>query len=1583
MSASSLCTSTERPVYILLAILVALPLVRADGWDDFSNNLATDLAPFLSLFGEQITKQYLSESITVIDYFIFAMAPMGILTAVVSAIRVCGTPSLRAFIGRAQEGAGNAEAELCSSTSRDVCELYNSGGIARVFGRPKILEVVHDPDHDFSDPNDATAGIYTFQDYILGKGKDLWKEEKPKIKPKIKTNDAESARGLDPLREPDTAYTPFAPNLSLNIGIKKQSTAVSLAIAVVGFLLQVGVLIFAGIATYYLKWDKDGSPPESYACPLVITGTVLVCGGMFNCAFLVGQSTKEDVWHREENHTANPSMYWIQPGGQIIGDQTFDAFSFTDHENKLKKYTTSRRDGSKESKFEVWAAIGTTISGFVLQFIGLRGIHSAVSIAQLGVIMVMSMARAGLRMQRLEPDDNCFAKFPDQVLGHELDWLALRIGRNDIEKDVKNHTDHPSPRSASPPIQSLTSSYVSSFSGRNLQCRYFWRLRGAPETNKISRENPSAHEPKKAAAKLLAYRTRLASLTISSPTPASNFKIEMVEVRNESQQLAALIEATAKKIFSKAEIKKEWKDATSMFWGIDCTLYKQNEDLTTSWKNHTVYLEFTQDPDDPRNPWMLKSKLELEAILGLWVWSLKSDPAVETEDTVTGLKRSTTDDIQARRIVPTDQVREPDLGIWLGDDINIITEYNLYNTPADIGDADIGDASTVWTKTGEKDVEYNKRISSAGQRRSLSRVRFFGWKAAQLSRSLGYETPGLWSAPIKGSLVSMCAQEVFASFITSMLDIVDGVGLVDVQETEPFRLENSLVADIVGLFTEMGLGSRQEALFYAPHSKYLGGSTKSAAQRRRRKEWKKAEKMLRWAWSTCTQSQSTCTNPASEDGIAEQATIALGELYRWALVDETGNAFGKDGISWLGQQKPSQSVSTCKVIDRYVDVASRFAQYEVNDAGLLTAMEKGCLTSALLLLTHPASKMGNKQKRKTLFLAAKYGWAEVVLVLFELRSEPDVQDAAGRTPLSYAAEKGNFGVVRELVDWGSFPNSADNQHRTPLSYASGAGSYMVTELLLRDNRVSADSRDIKGRTPLSWAAENGYDTVAKQLLETDVDIDAEGDSGRTALSWAAENGHSAVVKQLLEAGVDGEPKDDSGRTALSWAATNGHSAVVKQLLEAGVNGEPKDDSGRTALSWAAKNGHSAVVKQLLEADVDINPKDKDGRTPLSLAVGNGHSAVVKQLLGADADIDVKYRDRQTPLSLAAKNGHDAVVKQLLETGKVDINVECYDRRTPLSLAAENGHSAVVKQLLEANVDINPKDKDGRTPLSWAAENGHDTIVKQLLETGKVDVDAKGNDSRTPLLLAAKNGYDTIVKQLLETGKVDVDTKGQGNRQTPLSLAAENGHDAIFKQLLETGKVDVDAKGQEDRQTPLSLAAKNGHDAVVEQLLETGKVDVDAKDSDKQTPLSLAAKNGHDAVVKQLLETGKVDVDAKGNDRRTPLALAAENGHDAVVKQLLETGKVNVDAKGYDRRTPLSLAAKNGHDAVVKQLLEDDVNINSKDKDGRTPLSLAVGNGHDAVAKRLLETGRVDPHAEDNNGQTLLWRHINAELLSNC
>jgi len=68
--------------------------------DEFANNLFSDLAPLLTLFGEQVTKQFLSLSVGWADNFMLAMAPLGILTVVVSSIRVTKDRYMKALVGR-------------------------------------------------------------------------------------------------------------------------------------------------------------------------------------------------------------------------------------------------------------------------------------------------------------------------------------------------------------------------------------------------------------------------------------------------------------------------------------------------------------------------------------------------------------------------------------------------------------------------------------------------------------------------------------------------------------------------------------------------------------------------------------------------------------------------------------------------------------------------------------------------------------------------------------------------------------------------------------------------------------------------------------------------------------------------------------------------------------------------------------------------------------------------------------------------------------------------------------------------------------------------------------------------------------------------------------------------------------------------------------------------------------------------------------------------------------------------------------------------------------------------------------------
>lgn len=80
--------------------------------DEFSNNLFSDLGPLLSLFGERVATQYLRHSTRALESIIFACGPLGILTAVTSAIRVGGSRKLKGLIGRAEEPEAQAEIEL-------------------------------------------------------------------------------------------------------------------------------------------------------------------------------------------------------------------------------------------------------------------------------------------------------------------------------------------------------------------------------------------------------------------------------------------------------------------------------------------------------------------------------------------------------------------------------------------------------------------------------------------------------------------------------------------------------------------------------------------------------------------------------------------------------------------------------------------------------------------------------------------------------------------------------------------------------------------------------------------------------------------------------------------------------------------------------------------------------------------------------------------------------------------------------------------------------------------------------------------------------------------------------------------------------------------------------------------------------------------------------------------------------------------------------------------------------------------------------------------------------------------------------
>lgn len=97
---------------------------------------------------------------------IFACVPLGIMTAIAGAIRVQGDYLLRAFIGRARENYAAAEIEYLSSTSNEVCELFNGKGIVRTMGNPTVAQLIVLL-NDFPKPDaksfDLSCGIHTLE----------------------------------------------------------------------------------------------------------------------------------------------------------------------------------------------------------------------------------------------------------------------------------------------------------------------------------------------------------------------------------------------------------------------------------------------------------------------------------------------------------------------------------------------------------------------------------------------------------------------------------------------------------------------------------------------------------------------------------------------------------------------------------------------------------------------------------------------------------------------------------------------------------------------------------------------------------------------------------------------------------------------------------------------------------------------------------------------------------------------------------------------------------------------------------------------------------------------------------------------------------------------------------------------------------------------------------------------------------------------------------------------------------------------------------------------------------------------------
>ncbi|KAF4629167.1 hypothetical protein G7Y89_g8987 [Cudoniella acicularis] len=1538
---------THTVILLSLAARVST-LTTPQQWDTFTNNFATDLAPVIVLFGEQVSKQFLSESTSFWDNIIFGIAPIGVLTAIVSAIRLYGDASLKAFIGRAQEAHGEAEAELCSSTK------HADGG-----------------EEKEGDEDDMT--IYPESN---------WTEIPPRS-PQNQRNAMERAK-LE-------TFAPH-PNLGLNIGIKGVPSPILPVIAVVGICLQASFFVYATWATFYdLALYEDGDRPSLWSFCLATSGTASLVLGMILCALLIERMSTERRFR--QNSTGNTVMFWLQPGGQRVGDQLFNAFAYS--EEKKEFMTSWKADlvskiGVRDTKstLVLWVALISSTCGFICQFVGFRGLHGSIALYQLAITLCMAITRALLRFRRLNAEQNRL-KARVGIEGHELDWQAFNLENPHKESSQGWFiVDDPTPLEKP---ESLKDNTLETDEGVDLASRgkqiVSFRIRDGRDIDSVrcaqqavtwASSNEANGDQPNEAAKLMHYRSRLAYLT-GDAIQAADQRWD-TEVRDMAMHLQEAIQESAGYIFSNMKLLKGWRDSHALAWSTTCFM-------------HEPPRRFSQDPIPPapalsvhflmfRNAgvWEI-SKYQLEAVLGLWHWSLKQLDYPE--------------DLFRRKIFMLgQQSKRNDLAsairLW------VTQTHHIYPDPVQPPYSPSPNPPTgLFQVPITSPTPLDDFITSSGSHYPTT-LSVSLRTALGPTQEDGQADPTCLSIPTKSSLLQLIAQDIFAIFITrvaGVLERLEGVepwtgqgqtttiGIGGTLSDQPYRgIMNAHVQTIADIFVSSGLGSREDALASVippllqrsklPDLDEVTETLLSAAKSlRRNSKFEQGENLLRWLLNSLPprfQERADRFEKAGNSGGRQLSDLekvlkdldsqpprplGLTLAYEFKLTGATPHQV-LHILKWAVRVKCPELVEDLWKDPR--DLVNKID--DENLPPLFWAIGENFEEETFQsLLEWPKVNVNlrGRNGKTPLILASEEGNTKAVDLLLQHGALTELADLSGDTALRLAVENKHEDVVKRLLQAGADILAQIGTPYTTVLHTAVELSPGLVELLLK-YRADTELRDRSNRTPLFVAALKGDYKSADLLLKYGADAEAKNKNNKTALQVAVERGYETVVARLLDANANANANihDETSTALLHAAAASGAKTVVELLLKHEANTEAEDENGRTPLLVALEKGHEEVAELLLLGHANPNtPGGSQKSSPLHLAVQSGSERIVNLLLENKADIESTDAGGQPALIHAVKKDRGKIIKLLLDA-KANANARDGEGNTALHLATQRNSYEVVDLMLSHGAELESKDSINRTPLILALEIERDRmsstangvrVVKRLLEAG-ANSNAQWGDHGSALHLAVQGGS----KCLLRAG-ADPSARG-GEYGNPLQAASYRAQEEIVKQLLLAG-ADVNSEGGiYGHALQAAVAAWSGEE-VVEMLLVEG-ADMNAAGGKHKSALHAALKCGRKKVLSLLLKQG-ANPESEDDMGRTALLSAIESGDKKVVLQLL---KHQAETESTDRegRTALLAAVDSGDKELVKLLLQYHARTDAKDKLGRTPFLLAVEKSHDEIAELLLE-----------------------------
>ncbi|KAF5008414.1 hypothetical protein FDECE_5320 [Fusarium decemcellulare] len=1423
-----------------VVLLSCLHFAAADDGDDFSNDLFTDLSPLLALFGERVTTQFMSQSIGFADCIVLAMAPLGIVTIIVSAIRVGGPPLLKAIIGRARENLSTAEVDLMSSTSKEVCEVWNGQTVVRCPGTAPVWEFVcvlpkagHGGDVKVNKLQRAPELEEIKNDSAFSIINSAWQwivpvlglsnpsthradEERPPTPMNSQTVKDERA-GITILRHTELD----APCLSLNRHSQLERREVYAA-AVFGIILQLCVLLYFGLISHYWssKFQKDDHRVDAYAFSLAAGGTVILLTGILLCGHVVESSTDESYWRPVSDREA--FIVWLQQK-HTVNDQNFESWAIYNGENHrtivssrraVRETDTGTSSGPQTSsdqkelrqsdhartilEIKTFWGCGLSLSGFVLQFVGLRRMHWSASIAQLISVIIMTILRAAIRrgLGKAQRSTKLLPRY-------ELDWFAMCFG------DPKTAPFFNNSESTGEP----TNFWLVSTGDDKSVCAPLRPSTCPPEdertriVNRLGRFgnqfwNDQAEIPPDSSAQIIMTLRRKLGKLADWRGPASTEAISLTIAIESFMNFLYCVDYrdTSK---SPMQRRKALNDPQQFTWCIKIG------DETVK-----IFIKFTN------GSWRTSAD-DIEAALSLWLYSVqeRNQRSSGGKDAGNGGSKQQNDDpnsdddewLRAKGSWPEEGLR------LLGPDTLKLRRDLIQWMPSEGPDmlkVEEKKRETATEHAGKALLEVEeRRIVGCGGTDAVARLSNIQeplqkkvWLSSRCTTDQedGEEQqiygPALAVVSLH-SLEKLYALDLFSNFVWAAASKSIWPANVEagsrytspssLTELKHLRVRNDSFSKLTQKICDTGLGSMIDIyLSLIPPFSFkdkLPGfdlaytATELAHKHEASQRWEEAGEVYFWLLEVSSPSQ-LMSGVAASVGFLRALAFQIGlksldeehGYDKWtasnlcqmkARMEKTLEKVDKQTPFWFQLRRLFQNRLPGEDVN-YLNIVGHEPEHEgegKEDIAFFEAFNLTELHIKVMKANPDVELIDNLEllKAKDIFgcipihyTAAK--GTELALARLLRRGSPvNSVDARGLTPLHYACSTGHISTVNTLLKWRAEINPRGVDGSTPLHYAASCGHVEIVELLRHVGAV-LDVVDARGWTPLHYAAYLGHRSVVEVLRDSPV-RNTEDAYERSPLHLAVMANHKSVFESFKN---DVGAKDREGRTPLVLAALHVPSDLIRPLLAIGANPDAADHEGSTPLHMACKRGNNDSVQLLLNANADINARDRDGYTPLHLAaIGKGDMQTAQLLTDKGCLVSAGGKRERTALHCAVAKGKLDFAEVLLKNAPDCIYVRDSLSRLPIHYAAQKSRLDFLKRFLKppgSESDINITDDHGRTLLhfaaylSWGGDEGDMEVVKWLVDRG-LRADQKDENGHTPLSRAGAYGTSAISEYLGSLG----------------------------------------------------------------------------------------------------------------------------------------------------------------------------------------------------------------------------------------